>query len=151
METADYLKNNRDEIIEDALGMLSQTRLKHYDMCDETENRMRLESLFSLAIECAETKSLVPIIQYSETIARERHTGGFDFHEVHSAYNVLEEASWQKIIKIVPDSAKLAEALGIISTVLGAGKEALASTYINLSVKINKKTDFDLYGFTGRK
>jgi hypothetical protein len=150
METAEYLLSNRKEILEDALSMLLQTRLKHYDLSEEAVNRERLEALFDLAIECAKSKSLVPIIEYSETIARERHKNGFDFHEVHSAYNVLEEASWQNIIKGISDSAKLADALGVISTVLGTGKEALASTYINLSVKI-KKTDFDLYGFTGRK
>jgi hypothetical protein len=150
MEIAGYLKRLRDEIVKDAVGMLSRSRLKHYDESSQSENRQRIEQLFDLSVECAATRNLVSIIEYSENIARERHKGGFDFHEVHSAYNVLEEAFWQKIIQDVTKPAELAEALGVISTVIGAGKEALASAYINLSVK-TKITDFDLSGFTGRK
>jgi len=150
MEIADYLKTFRKEIIDDALGMLSQARLKHYDESCRSENQERIEHLFDLTIECAAARSLVSIVEHSENIARERHMGGFDFHEVHSAYNVLEEAFWQKIIQKITAPSELAEALGIISTVIGAGKEALASAYINLSVK-TKMTEFDLSGFTGRK
>jgi len=79
------------------------------------------------------------MVIYSEKIAKERFESGFDLHEVHTAYNVLEESIWKTIIKEV-DSADLAESLGLISTVLGTGKEALAIAYVSLASKQKVKS-----------
>jgi hypothetical protein len=53
---------------------------------------------------------------------------------VQTAYNVLEEAIWLRILKDL-QPAQYAEALGLVSTVLGAGKDALARTYVSLASK----------------
>jgi hypothetical protein len=85
------------------------------------------------------SKSLVDMVTYSEKIAKERYESGFDLHEVHTAYNVLEESIWKAIIKEV-DSTELAESLGLISTVLGTGKESLAIAFVSLSGKQRVKS-----------
>ena len=63
-----------------------------------------------------------------------RYTAGFDLWEVQTAFNVLEEAIWVRVFKSVPPDA-LAEALGLVSTVLGAGKDTLARKYVSLASK----------------
>ncbi len=90
--------------------------------------------LYSTLIESVKTKSLIPMMNHAETIATERFASGYDLYEVQTAINELEEAIWKRIFKeIKPD--ELAEALGIVSTVLGAGKDTLARTYVSLATK----------------
>ncbi len=79
------------------------------------------------------------MVTYSEKIAKERYESGFNLHEVHTAYNVLEESIWKAIIKEV-DQTELAESLGLISPVLGTGKESLAIAYVSLSGKQRVKS-----------
>ena len=79
------------------------------------------------------------MVTYSEKIAKERYESGFNLHEVHTAYNVLEESIWKAVVKEV-DSIELAESLGLIGTVLGTGKEALAIAYVSLASKQKVKS-----------
>ena len=74
------------------------------------------------------------MIRYAENLAQERFSAGFDLYEVQRAFNVLEEAVWKQIIIDCPPT-QLSEALGKISTVHGAGKDALARKYVFLSSK----------------
>jgi hypothetical protein len=77
--------------------------------------------------------------EYSAQIAKERFNAGFGLHVVQTAFNALEEELWTRITKqIAPE--KLGEALGLISTVLGAGKEELALTYVALASKTRTQT-----------
>lgn len=84
-------------------------------------------------------KRLLPIKEYAAQIAKERFDAGFDLHEVHTAFNTLEEELWNRVTKnIAPEN--LGEALGLISTVLGAGKEELALSYVTLASKTRTPT-----------
>ncbi|MBE0571729.1 MAG: hypothetical protein IH618_09320 [Ignavibacteriaceae bacterium] len=134
MKLDEILVNNQTDIINESFTSLQRSHLKHYDTSRADENWQRLAKLFDLTLNGVKTKSLVDMVTYSEKIAKERYESGFDLHEVHSAYNVLEETIWKTIIKEI-DSADLAESLGLISTILGTGKESLALTYVSLSGK----------------
>lgn len=134
MKLQEILVNYQTDIINEAFMSLQRSHLKHYDSSQADENWQRLAKLFDLTVNGVKTKSLVEMVAYSENIAKERHESGFDLHEVHTAYNVLEESIWKAIIKEV-DQAELAESLGLISTVLGTGKESLALAYVSLSGK----------------
>jgi hypothetical protein len=139
MKLQEILVNNQTDIINDAFYSLQRSHLKHYDSSRADENWQRLAKLFDLTLNGVKTRSLVDMVTYSEKIAKERYESGFDLHEVHSAYNVLEETIWKAIIKEI-DSADLAESLGLISTVLGTGKEALALAYVSLASKQKVKS-----------
>jgi len=132
MKLDKILVNNQTEIINEAFYSLERSHLKHYDTSRADENWQRLAKLFDLTLNGVKNKSLVDMVTYSEKIAKERYDSGFDLHEVHTAYNVLEESIWKAIIKEI-DSADLAESLGLISTVLGTGKESLAIAFVSLS------------------
>jgi hypothetical protein len=139
MKLHDILVNNQTDIINEAFYSLERSHLKHYDSSRADENWQRLAKLFDLTLNGVKSKSLVDMVTYSEKIAKERYESGFDLHEVHTAYNVLEESIWKAIIKEV-DSAELAESLGLIGTVLGTGKEALAIAYVSLASKQKVKS-----------
>jgi hypothetical protein len=88
------------------------------------------------------------MIDHSGTVARERFSAGYDLWEVQTAFNVLEEIIWQRILRELPP-AEYAEALGLVSTVLGTGKDTLARVYVTLASKSRTPT-LDLRSlFTG--
>ena len=134
MKLHEILVNNQTDIINEAFTSLQRSHLKHYDTSRADENWQRLAKLFDLTLNGIKTKNLVDMVNYSEKVAKERYDAGFDLHEVHTAYNVLEESIWKAIIKEVYQT-DLAESLGLISTVLGTGKESLAIAYVSLSGK----------------
>jgi len=139
MKLQDILVNNQTDIINEAFELLQRSHLKHYSSSGADENWKRLAKLFDLTLIGIKTKSLVEMVNYSEKVAKERFESGFDLHEVHTAYNVLEETLWTGIIKEI-DPSELAESLGLISTVLGTGKESLALAYVSLASKQKVKS-----------
>jgi hypothetical protein len=139
MPLAKFLKSDRVEIINEALSELDKTRLKHYSESDKDTNAERLKNLYNILIESVETKSLIEICKYCEDLAEKRFNSGFDLYEVQSTINVLEEVIWKKIIKYLPPS-EYERALGMITTVLGAGKDSLACKYVSLASQCKKPT-----------
>jgi hypothetical protein len=139
MNLLELLIKNKKQILEEACGNLHSEHLMSYDTSTSEENQFRLEKLLDLAIESVKTKKLIHITDYSKQVAKERYESGFDLHEVHTAFNSLEEVIWKNILKkLNPENT--GEALGMISTILGAGKEALALTYVSLAGKRKANT-----------
>ncbi len=139
MNLAECLLFNQAEIIRTAFDALLRSNLKHYSSSGANENWQRIEKLFDLTMDAVKTKNLIEMIEYSEKIAGERYDMGFDLHEVHTAYNVLEEEIWKVILKDINPN-EVGNALGLISTILGTGKETLALTYISLTGKSKPKS-----------
>jgi len=69
------------------------------------------------------------VITYAGKLADKRFEAGYDLGEVQTAFNALEEASWQRALADL-DPSELADALGLVGTLLGAGKDALARRYV---------------------
>ena len=74
------------------------------------------------------------MIGYAHEVADERFAAGYDLSEVQAAFNVLEAATWSRILDDL-EPAQLAEALGLVSTVFGAAKDALGRRYVSLATK----------------
>jgi hypothetical protein len=143
------LSKHTGEILDNACLQLSRARLKNYSCSEDSENRKRLEKLLELTIDALINKELLSITSYMEETAKERFYAGFDFSEVHSAINVLEETLWKKIDSSVK-SEEIGHSLGLISTILGAAKESLARTYISLASE-TKISSLDLNALFARK
>ena len=125
MDINQLLHEQSNDILSDAEAAIARARLAHYEKSGAEHTHQRLKALYTLTARAVKEKNLGPMVAHAETIARERFEAGFDLSEVQTAFNVLEEAIWVRILKnILPN--ELAEALGLISTVLGAGKDALA-------------------------
>ena len=135
MNLHQMLQDHSSEIIAEATESMRRSHIKHYESAGPEHTRQRLKALYVLTVRAVKEKNLGPMIAHVETIAHERFASGFDLWEVQTAFNVLEEAIWGRILKELtpPDYA---EALGLVSTVLGAGKDTLARQYVSLASKI---------------
>jgi hypothetical protein len=132
MDLAALLLEDEPAVIDDAYSVLGRSLSTHYAAAGEQFTRARLEDLFHLVVDAVQTRNLIPVSQYSQAIATERFGQGFDISEVQSAFNALEEALWRRLISNVP-AEDLPEAIGLLSTVLGFGKDTLARTYVSLA------------------
>lgn len=132
MKLDEILDTAKPELLDDAYAALERTHLAHYEDAGEAFTRQRLSNLYDMVVDAIRDRSLTHLIQGSSQIAKERFEAGFDVSEVQSAFNDLEEAMWRRVIAEVPSDG-LAEAIGILSTVVGAGKDALAREYVSLA------------------
>jgi hypothetical protein len=128
------LQVEQEQIISEAAEALLRARLTHYNASSVQKNLDRLDRLYRLTAESVSQRQLVPISNFARQVARERFSEGFDLQEVQAAFNVLEETIWRHITTGLAPS-DYPEAFGLISTVLGAGKEALAVEYVLLAAQ----------------
>ena len=132
MDFNSILLNAKPQIIDEAYVALSRCHIVHYQHAGESLTRQRLTDLCDLVIAAIHDRELAHIGAYSEQVAIQRFNAGFDVSEVQTAYNSLEEALWRHAVNEVPN-VDLAEAVGLLSTVLGYGKDTLARKYVELA------------------
>ncbi len=134
MSLVQLLKSNPETILSEVSQSLARSHLEHYEAEGKTETHYRLSVLYELTLHCLEQKSTTPMIQYTEKIARQRYLAGFELFEMQTAFNVLEEVIWKRILTDMEPN-DIVEAIGLISTILGAGKDTLARTYVSLAAQ----------------
>ncbi len=139
MELMKLLRDSSDEILTAASEAVERSHLRNYERAGKDQTHQRLKALYVLTSRAVKERNLGPMIPYAENVAHERFAAGFDLSEVQTAFNVLEEAIWTRIVKSVPP-AEYGEALGLVGTVLGAGKDALARTYVTLASKTRTRS-----------
>ncbi|MGB9696991.1 MAG: hypothetical protein ACP5P3_06900 [Ignavibacteria bacterium] len=139
MNPLQFLQDNSKSIITEATELVTSLQLKGYTRVGKERTRQKLEELLKKIMSCIKKRSLIPVITYTDKIARERYNSGYNLYEVQSAINSLELVIWNKIFKQVPPG-NLAQILGTISTVIGAGKDNLARMYVALAANTKKPT-----------
>ncbi len=126
------LVEDESGVLDEAYAALQRSHIAHYEAAGEQFTRQRLADLFHLVVTAISTRNLVEMSAYSEAVAVDRFNQGFDISEVQTAYNALEEAMWRRVVAS-ESAAELPEAVGLLSTVLGFGKDALARKYVSLA------------------
>ncbi len=134
MDLIKLLEANSEKIIADACKAVQNDKLKGYSKVGQERTKTKLNNLLKKVIQCVKKKELLPMLDYTEKIATERYGSGYDLFEVQTAINALEVGIWNVIFKEVK-ADKLKENLGLVSTILGAGKDHLARTYVFLATK----------------
>ncbi|HZQ85595.1 MAG TPA: hypothetical protein VFA83_12185 [Acidimicrobiales bacterium] len=131
-DLAEMLSAAREDVLGEADVALARARLVHYRSVPPEGTRQRLSDLFDVVRASLSPPSVVPIAAFAERLATARFNEGFDISELQTAFNVMEEALWRLVIANVrPDD--IIEAVGLVGTVLGAGKDALARTWVTLA------------------
>ena len=97
----EVLDNESDRILERALEELVRSNEVHYADLGPELARQRLADLLALVNSSIAQRDLVPMIEYSTTVADERFDAGFDIREVQRAFHVLEEAIWERVVDTV--------------------------------------------------
>jgi RsbT co-antagonist protein rsbRD N-terminal domain len=134
METAEFLTRERQPIVDAAESALARSHARHYDAAGDAEVHRRLEALFDHLLRALTERDIGPIVAYAQKVAEDRFEAGYDLSEVQTAFNALEEATWARALSAL-DPSQFAEALGLVSTVLGSGKDALARRYVSLAAQ----------------
>ena len=131
-DCAALLQESRSSILDESYEVLERSHVHHYEAAGEEFTRGRLEGLFDLVVNAIGNRDLSGVSSYAVNVAEERFGQGFDISEVQAAFNALEEAMWRQIVASTPPES-LAEATGLLNTVLGFGKDVLARTYVSLA------------------
>jgi hypothetical protein len=134
MNLYQFLQDRTTEIIDEATDAMVRARAKHYEEAGREHLHQRLKALYVLTMRGVKERNLGPMVAHVENIARERFAAGYDLWEVQTAFNLLEEAIWKRILNEL-SAAEYAEALGLVSTVLGVGKDTLARRYVSLATR----------------
>jgi hypothetical protein len=132
MKLETLLRESEESILDEAFSDLQRSKVRHYEKAGEAFTRERLRNLFGLVVTAIATRSLTSLSAYADHIATERFDAGFDISEVQMAFNSLEEAMWRRVVATEPPS-ELAEAIALLSTVLGFGKDTVARKYVSLA------------------
>ena len=142
MTFLELLQNQHNEILDTAFAAMKRSQLTNYEKAGDEHIHQRLKALFVLTIRAIKERNLGPMIAHAQSVAQERFSAGYDLSEVQTAYNVIEETIWVSILKHLP-ATEDGEALGLVSTVLGAGKDSLARRYVSLASQ-TKTTSLNL-------
>jgi hypothetical protein len=132
VDTAQFLTHEREAIVDSAEAALARMHARHYESAGAREVHQRLEALYDHLLDALRSRDLAPIVAHAEQVAQERFNAGYDLSEVQAAFNTLEEATWSRVFAELQPS-QFAEALGLVSTILGAAKDALAREYVSLA------------------
>ena len=134
MELDALLLEAETEVLEAGYSSLHGSHVTHYEQAGEAFTRQALAHLFRLVVTAIQTRDLASISSYADEIAVARFNNGYDISEVQMAFNALEDAMWRQVVSAEPPG-DLAEAIGLLSTVLGYGKDAVARKYLSLACK----------------
>lgn len=126
------LRKSRSSIVDESYTVIERSQIHHYEAAGEVLTRERLKGLFDLVVTAIGNRDLSGVSTYAVTVAEERFGQGFDISEVQAAFNALEQSMWRQVVASAAPE-ELAEATGLLSTVLGFGKDVLARTYVSLA------------------
>jgi hypothetical protein len=128
----ELLVKDRSAVLEEAFAALQRSHVVHYEHAGADVTQERLADLFDRVTTALRDRQLEPMGTYCEDLAQQRFEAGFGISEVQTAFNTLEEAMWQHVVAELPP-VQLAEAIGLLTTTLGHGKDALARRYVSLA------------------
>jgi hypothetical protein len=127
MDIDELLVEDRTEIVQHAWRSVSM--LKHYERDGREVTLERIEALYDHIAQAIRTRDLCELLDHAERIAKQRFEARFELAEVQTAFFMIEEAIWRRVLARIPPEG-LAEALGLVSTAVTRGKDAFARAYI---------------------
>ena len=119
-------------MIDEAVAALAQRDQACQQSPGPDERRRDVRQLFRLVLRCVRAGRAEPIIRPSEQIAAHCYAAGIDLTEGQGAFNVLAEVLWRHLAGALADE-QLVQALGLLNAIVGAGKDAMARTYVALA------------------
>src|SRR5690349_9413675 len=132
MDVVQWLRDNAARLVDDTSATIARAHLRHYDSAGAQATRGRIAEMHAKLVECLATRQLQPIVDHARVIAAKRFAAGYDLFEVQVVLNALEETIWKHLFETIP-TGEVVEPLGLVTTVLSSGKDALARAYVTLA------------------
>jgi|SRR5579884_3308032 len=127
------LDQRRGPIVEAALESIRYGRSR-YEAAEQAAVRRRVERLYDELLAAVSRRDLGGLVNYTRELAARRFQSGYDLVDVQSAINAVEQATWSDLCERLQPQ-ELALSLGLVSTALGAAKDALAREYVSLALQ----------------
>lgn len=131
----EFLEREREHVLTESVLALSRWRLAHYEADGEALLKDRLGRFYDAVTQAVSRRSLTAVERHIEALASERFQAGYELREVQTAFNMLEEVTWGRLVAEFRRE-DLPEALGMIATVIGLSKDALARAYLGLAAHV---------------
>jgi methylmalonyl-CoA decarboxylase len=132
VDASAVLASAEDRVIDDAVAVLAQRDQARHRSAGPDGRRREVRQLFRLVLRCVRAGRAGPIVKPCEQIAAHCYAAGIDLSEGQGAFNVLAEVAWRHLAGALAGD-QLVEALGLLNTIVGAGKDAMARTYVALA------------------
>ena len=133
MDASAVLASAEDRVIDEAVDALA-----HSDQARQSPipdgRRREVRQLFRLVLRCVRAGRAKPIIRPSEQIAAHCYAAGIDLAEGQRSFTVLAEVLWHQLADALAGE-QLVQALGLLTAITGAGKDAIARTYVALATR----------------
>jgi methylmalonyl-CoA decarboxylase len=139
VDVSAVLADAEDRIIDETLAALAQHDRERQSPRPD-ERRRDVGQLFRLVLRCMHAGRAEPIARPSEQIAAHCYAAGIDFTKVQEAFNVLAEVLWCCLVGALADE-QLVQALGLLNAIVGAGKDAMARSYVALATRDRNAQD----------
>ncbi len=127
----DRIRPYAARLVTEAAATVSRARLPHYH-ADPEGTTDKLTALLEAMLSSLEHHEPLHLARHVDTLATERFLAGYRVEEVLASFNALESALWRLLVEVVPADT-LVRDLGRIGAVLGAGKDQIASRYVDLA------------------
>lgn len=134
MDASVVLASAEDRVIDDAVAALAQRGQARHQSAGPDGRRRDVRQLFRLVLRCMRTGRAGPIVKPCEQIAAHCYAAGIDLSQGQGAFNVLAEVLWPHLAEALAGD-QLVEALGLLNAIVGAGKDAMARTYVALATR----------------
>jgi methylmalonyl-CoA decarboxylase len=133
VDASAVLASVEDRVIDEAVAALT-----HSDQARQSPlpdgRRREVRQLFRLVLRCVRAGRAKPIIRPSEQIAAHSYAAGIALAEVQGSFTVLAEVLWRQLAGALAGEP-LVQALGLLTAITGAGKDATARTYVALATR----------------
>jgi len=126
------LAGAEDRVVDEAVAALTQRDQAPHRSHNPEECRRSVRQLFGLVLRCMREGRAEPIIKPSEQIATHCFAAGIDLAEIQGEFGVLTEVLWRHIAGSVAGEQQV-PVLGLVNAIAGAGKDAVARTYVALA------------------
>ena len=134
MNASAVLVSAEDRVIDEAVAALAQRDQARHQSPGPDGRRRDVRQLFRLVLRCLHAERAKPVIRPSEQIATHCYAAGVDLADIQGAFNVLAEVLWRHLAGALADE-QLVQALGLLNAIVGAGKDAMARTYVALAIR----------------
>jgi methylmalonyl-CoA decarboxylase len=133
VDASAILASAEDRVIDEAVAGLAQAGLGRRSPLPDGRRR-EVRQLFRLVLRCVRAGHAEAIIRPCEQIAAHCYAAGIDLAEILGSFTVLAEVLWRQLADRLAGE-QLTKALGLLSVITGAGKDAMARTYVALAIR----------------
>jgi hypothetical protein len=133
VDASAVLASVEDRVIDEAVAALAHGEQACRSPLPD-QRRREVRQLFRLVLRCVRAGRAKPIIRPAEQIAAHSYAAGIDLAAVQGPFIVLAEVLWHQLADALTGE-QLIQALGLLTAITGAGKDAMARTYVALATR----------------